>query len=28
MLRVSKGSRSVPVILENGVVTIGFEGGT
>jgi glutaredoxin len=28
MLRVSNGSRRVPVIVENGAVTIGFEGGT
>ncbi len=28
MLRVSNGSRRVPVIVEEGVVSIGFEGGT
>ncbi len=28
MLRLSNGSRRVPVIVEDGVVTIGFEGGT
>jgi glutaredoxin len=27
MLDYSKGRREVPVIVENGEVTIGFEGG-
>lgn len=27
MLRVSKGQRRVPVIVEEGVVTIGYGGG-
>jgi len=26
MLKYSKGDRKVPVIVEKGVVTIGFEG--
>ena len=28
MLKYSGGRRAVPVIVEAGVVTIGFEGGT
>ena len=28
MLKHSKGERQVPVIVEGGLVTIGFEGGT
>ena len=28
MLKHSGGRRAVPVIVEDGVVTIGFEGGT
>jgi len=27
MLRISKGQRRVPVIVEEGVVTIGYGGG-
>ena len=27
MLEHSKGGREIPVIVENGKVTIGFEGG-
>jgi len=27
MLRHSKGDRTVPVILENGTVTVGYDGG-
>jgi len=27
MLKFSKGTRKVPVIVENDKVTIGFEGG-
>ena len=28
MLKHSRGRRAVPVIVEDGVVTIGFQGGT
>ncbi len=28
MLKLSKGRRDVPVILHNGAVSIGWEGGT
>jgi glutaredoxin len=28
MLKHSKGERQVPVIVEGGSVTIGFDGGT
>ena len=28
MLQHSEGRRAVPVIVENGAVTIGFDGGT
>jgi hypothetical protein len=28
MLKYSKGVRKVPVIVENGAVTIGYHGGT
>jgi len=27
MLQISKGDRTVPVIVENGTVTIGYDGG-
>jgi len=27
MLRHSKGDRTVPVILENGTITVGYDGG-
>jgi hypothetical protein len=27
MLEHSKGGRNIPVIVENGKVTVGFEGG-
>jgi len=28
LLELTKGDRVTPVIVENGVVTIGFKGGT
>jgi glutaredoxin len=28
MLRFSEGARKVPVIVENGSVSIGYEGGS
>jgi glutaredoxin len=27
MLQISKGERKVPVIVEDGKVTVGYEGG-